>query len=181
MEVFFSVENAVLTDYLKFISKSVPGGPNNTLELSGTTWFSSLVIACCRTSVKPVAKPVGANVVELKLPLSDATQSLADKWLYISKADNKRLNAALKAIFDMDLYSYYLKAKELGIQKKDAVNAFISSRELISHDAFEALHKKIYRREAAAKEVLSKKLVRKIYYIKDSIDYSLLNDLIYGK
>lgn len=177
MMVFFSVDNAMLTDYILYLSKSAENTPGGVLKLSETNWFGALVVACCRVSERPVPRPSGEHVVAMELPVSRQTQSLENKWLYISKADNRRLNLALKALFDMDLYSYYLKARELGIQKKDAVDAFIASRGLISADAFEALHKRIYRRESAAKDKLAKKLMRKIYYINESADYSLLNDL----
>lgn len=170
MEVFFVAENRLLTDYIYYMAKRDDHKDKTALYLPSTSWFGSLLIASCRISQKPIRRPDGDNVICIRLPINDATQYLENHFIFISKADMARLNAALKSIFEIDLYTYYLKAKDLGIRKKDALEAFIISRGLNSVDRFDAMTKRIYRRETSALSNTTKILLRKINYINESIN-----------
>ena len=50
-------------------------------------------------------------------------------------------------------------------------DAFITSRKLFSTDCFDALHKRVYRKGQASFEAIKQRLIRKAYYIDESIDY----------
>ncbi len=172
MRLFLPLDNEMLTDYIRYLFPATGDGP---LKVSSCCEFGELLIAHARTSDRPICRPEGDHVIEIELPMNNATQSLANRFLYYSKADVRRLNMGLKAIFNIDLQSYYLKGLDLQLSKKDIIEAFITSRKLISSDNYDTLHKRIYRRELAKQDKLAKALLRKAYYIHESIDISGLN------
>ena len=172
MRLFLKLENDMLTDYLRYL---FPTDQNHPLKVSAAHEFGELLIAHARTSDRPVKRPEGDNVIEIELPLNDATQSLMNHFLFYSVGDMKRLNMGLRSLFNIDLYTYYLKGLDLGWLKKDIIEAFITSRKLVSTDIHDAIHKRIYRREQAKQAKLTKKLLRKAYYIHESIDSTGLN------
>ncbi|MGM9748310.1 MAG: hypothetical protein ACI3ZN_05885 [Candidatus Cryptobacteroides sp.] len=164
----------MLKDYLRYMMAGNDQASDDSIKINGATWFGTLLIACIKTSPTPVHQDTSGKVaVRLELPSSDSTANLNNKWLYITSSDTKRLNSALMTIFEIDLFSYYEKAKHLGIQKKDAVSSFIVSRQLISKDVYEAIHKRIYRKEAARLDDMQHRLIRKLYYIDETISDKL--------
>lgn len=167
MRLFLQLENEMLTDYIRYLFPATGDGP---LKVSSYCEFGELLIAHAKVSDRPVGKPEGDHVIEIELPMNDATQSLANRFLYYTKADTKRLNMGLHAIFNIDLRTYYLKGLDLDIPKKDIITAFITSRKLFSTDIYDAIHKRTYRREVAKQQKLTQKLLRKVYYINESID-----------
>ena len=167
MRLYFKVDNEMLTDYMRYLFDS---GKTVPLKVTATSELGELLIAHARISDRPVPKPEGDNVIEIELPLNNATQSLANHFLYYSKGDTHRLNMGLRAIFDIDFRTYYLKGLDLDWPKKDIVAAFITSRKLFSTDPYDSLHKRAYRREVAKQNKLTQKLLRKAYYIHESID-----------
>lgn len=172
MRLFLQLDSEMLTDYIRYIFN---GDGTSPLKISSSHEFGELLIAHARTSDRPVPRPDGNHVIEIELPMSNATQSLANRFLYYSKADMKRLNMGLNAIFNIDLRTYYLKGLDLEWPKKDIITAFITSRKLFSTDVYDSLHKRAYRREIAKQSKLTKKLLRKVYYIHESIDSTGLN------
>lgn len=172
MRLFIQLDSEMLTDYLRYLFNNDGSSP---LKVSTSHEFGELLIAHARTSDRPVPTPEGSHVIEIELPLNNATQSLMNRFLYYSKADMKRLNMGLHAIFNIDFQQYYLKGLELEFSKKDIVTAFITSRKLFSTDVYDAIHKRAYRREVAKQAKLMKKLLRKVYYIDESINITGLN------
>lgn len=173
MRLYFKVDNEMLTDYIRYL---FPTDQSTPLKVSSASEFGELLIAHARISERPVPKPEGDHVIELELPQNDATQSLANHFLYYTKGDMRRLNMGLRAIFDIDFRTYYLKGLDLEWPKKDIVTAFITSRKLFSTDTYDSLHKRAYRREVAKQNKLTQKLLRKVYYIHESIDSSGLTN-----
>lgn len=172
MRLFLQLDSDMLTDYIRYLFNSDGSSP---LKISSSHEFGELLIAHARTSDRPVARPEGDHVIEIELPTNNTTQSLANRFLYYSKADMKRLNMGLRAIFNIDFQQYYLKGVEMEFTKKDIITAFITSRKLFSTDVYDAIHKRAYRREVAKQTKLTKKLLRKAYYINESINTTGLN------
>ncbi len=172
MTVFFKAGNAMLTDYLRYLFP--PFENDDACMVKSAHDFGALLISHVRESERPVRVPDGEHVLELKLPMNDATQNLANKFIYYSDGDMKRLNSGLTAIFDIDLKTFYLKAEGKGFSKKEIIEAFIISRGLAGCDPYDALHKRIYRSEQAKMKAISKKLLRKVYYMFESLDIEYL-------
>lgn len=133
-----------------------------------------LLVAHCRISDRPVASSEGS--LTFVLPKGDAVKNLENKWLYYNAGDIVALNMAIAAVFDLDFSGYYRKGECLGIQKKDIVQSYIISRKLFSADNFDALHKRAYRKSQAALGSMTERLLRKLYYIDESIDFKALRD-----
>lgn len=174
MTVYLPVNEALLTDYLKYLFPTEKG--SSCLKVSGACSFGKLLIANITTSDHPVSVPEGDNVIKLHIPKQDCTQDLADKFLYFTKGSVCRLNAALKAVFDMDFHDYYQRGIDKGYQKKDIIDAFIISRKLCSVDPGDALHKRTYRHEMKKHQNRARYLSRKANYIQESLDTSGLNN-----
>lgn len=133
-----------------------------------------LLVAHCRVSPLPVAS--GKDWLTLSLPKGDAAKNLENKWLYYNAGDVAALNMAISAVFELDFSGYYRKGESLGIRKKDIVQSYIISRKLFSIDNFDALHKRVYRRGQTTFRGMTDKLLRKLYYIDESIDFKALED-----
>lgn len=168
MEVYLKLENELLTDYCKYLF------PNNNLEgphiVKGSHQIGALLIAHCRVSERPVPVPDGDHVLKIELPVNNTSQSLNNKFLYYTQGDHLQLNAAIKAWFDIDFYTYYNKAEGIGLSKKQIIEAFITSRKLFSTDPSDALSKRVYRRETSKREAATKLLVRRVYYLNEALD-----------
>lgn len=132
--------------------------------------FGGLLEAHVRTAVLPVEAPRGDNVFRLRLPVNDVTRALEDKWVYYSKSDEAALNMALDSVFDMDFTGYYLRGQRCGFKKKDIVEAYIQSRGLSDIGGFDTLHKRVYRAELDSYNRLRTVLLRRLYYIDETID-----------
>ena len=167
MIVKLKVDSQIMCDYLRFL---FPPGDNGALKVSSVSAVGKLIIAHCRESGRPVREPEGEYVLELDLPMLQSTQSLSYKFLYYSSSDTAAINLAIQAYFDLDFTGYYRRGEKLGFQKKEIVEAFILSRGLVSKDCFDALHKRVYRSEQRYMAALTGKLVRKAYYIDESIN-----------
>ena len=167
MRIKLKVDSPILGDYLKFL---FPPGEDGALKVSSVPAIGKLLIAHCRESGYPVHEPEGDRIFSLDLPLLPSTQSLCYKFIYYSVSDMAALNLALKAYFDLDFAGYYRRGEKLGFQKKDIVEAFILSRGLVSKDCFDALHKRVYRAEQRSMATMTDRLMRKAYYIDESIN-----------
>lgn len=168
-DCIFCAKNALLADFLIYLFP--PDEKDGPLKVSSTCAAGALLIALAEPSAFPV-EPEGAHRVRLDLPwVRNATSAIHSKWVAYSKSSTARINLALQAEFDLDFAGYYRKGEELGIRKRDIIDAFIFSRGL-SPGTYDALHKRVYRREQKNQDDLRRKLLRKAYYINESIDYS---------
>lgn len=166
MTIQLRVDNPMLADYLKYLFPQ----ENLYLRVNSEHAMGRLIIAHCRESMKPVPSVSGDCVVSLRLPLCNATQTLEYKFLYYTAADMAQLNLALRAYFDLDFTGYYRRGEALNFSKRDIIEGFIYSRKLVSSDNFDALHKRIYRRQQEQYALLARKLKRKAYYIEESLN-----------
>lgn len=171
IEVSINLQTGYYLDYLGYLFPRDP--ETGAYAVSSTTDLGKLLIAYAKVSDMPVTQPpAGDNVktVTLSLPLTDTSQDRRNKWLYYTETDTARLQAVLKAQFNMDFVAYYLRGSVMGHQKKEIIEMFIVSRRLISVDPFEALHKRIYRMEQKKMQAVSQKLIRKANYFEESLN-----------
>ena len=166
----FRASTPVLADYLSYL---YPKEEDGSLEVRSDI-FGKLLLAHLHGSLLPIPGRTEDNIVKLRLPVNALTRHYEKQWVYFNPEDEASLNMALAAVFELDFMGYYRKGESLGLQKKDIVDAFIMSRKLFSSDCFDALHKRVYRKEQAAYEAIRQRLVRKAYYIDESINYKVL-------
>lgn len=168
MTVDFRADTPLMRDYIRYLFHC--GADAGTVRISTESDFGRLLVAHVRTCGCRPDPVSGETVLTLEIGLSNATQSLADKWLYYQEGDMRRLNGALKSIFNIDLYTFFIKADGLGCGKKEIVEAFIRSRGLVSGDPYDALHKRIYRIELDKQRQAVRLMSRKIYYLLETVD-----------
>lgn len=161
-------------DYLGFLFPRIPG--EDVYKVSTREPMGELLCARVRESWHPVAEPSGEMVATLDLPLNPATRNAAGKFIYYSQADTAALMMALSASFDLDFAGYYRKGESLGYGRKEIVEAFIISRNLVEIDCSDTLYKRVYRTGQRKMKSLTKKLLRRCYYLDESIKFKGLND-----
>ena len=167
MEVQLKIDNAMLADYLRYLFPSADGG---TLKVTSEHGLGKLIIAHCREMSRPPEYGSGDNIGTLRLPLCRATQNLENKFLYYSATDMVQLNQALAAYFDLDFTGYYRRGQGAKFSKSDIIQAFIVSRRLVSDDYFDALSKRMYRRQQEEIATITRKLRRRAYYLDEVLD-----------
>lgn len=165
--VKLKVHSPLNGDFLRWL---YPADADGSLRVKSDT-LGRLIVSHCRVSDRPVESPPGGDVFTLALPRNAASQSLEDKWTYYTAGDTAAINSAISACFDLDFRGYYIRGLELGVRKKDIIEAYIVSRGLFSAACFDALHKRAYRRDLERMSKLTDRLLRKAYYITESIDY----------
>lgn len=169
MIVKLKIDSQMYADYLAYL---FPPNEDGVLMVSSEELMGKLLISHCRESFRKTEISEEGIVVTLMMPQCPATQNLRNKFLYYSAGDMRQLNMALKAVFELDFTGYYRKAEGVGFAKKDIVEAFALSRKLITCDCYDALHKRVFRRQQKENSLLVNKLLRKAYYINETIDLS---------
>lgn len=175
--IMLTLRSGLYLDYLKHL---FPPDEKGLLHVSGASDLGKIMIAMAKVSPSPRKNPsrkcrVGnadTETVCLQLPDSDITWGLKGKFLYYTAGDMVRIAAALKATFNIDLTSYYLKGQRLGMCKQDILEAFIVSRGLVSTEPFDSLHKRVFRNEQRAIAETRNTLYRKVRYFDESLDAS---------
>lgn len=171
-KVTLALDSQMLADYCRYIFPQDPA--SGICKVSATHPAGQLIIAYAVPSAFPV-QVTGDHLVELDIPWNrNATSSLQDHWVTLAKGAMARINLALKAEFELEFAGYYRRGEALGMRKMDIIDAFIFSRRL-APDNYDALHKRVYRNQQRAQEKIRKRLLRKAYYLNESIDYTGLN------
>lgn len=164
----FIAKSALLADYLRYIFP--PETENGPLKVTTTRPTGALMVALAEPSAFPFSS-MAEHQVTLELPWSrNATSAIHDRWISYSKSAMARINLALEAEFDLEFAGYYRRGEQLGIRKMDIIDAFILTRGLAA-TTYDALHKRVYRREQRSQERIRHKLLRKAYYINETIDF----------
>ena len=164
----FIAKSAILADYLRYIFP--PDTPDGPLKVSVTKPTGALLTALAEPSALPFSSDAD-HQVRVDLPWArNAASVLEGHWLFYTKASSARINLALQAEFDLEFAGYYRRGEQLGIRKMDIIDAFILTRGLAA-TSYDALHKRVYRREQRTQERLRQQLLRKAYYIDETIDY----------
>lgn len=161
-------------DYLGFLFPRIPG--EDVYKVSTREPIGELLCARVRESWRPVAEPAGELVATLDLPLNPATRNVVNKFIYYSQADTVALMMAFSATFDLDFAGYYRKGESLGYGRKEIVEAFIISRNLVEVDCSDTLYKRVYRTSQRQMKSLTQRLLRRCYYLDESINLKGLKD-----
>jgi hypothetical protein len=164
-----NVESQMMADFLRYIFP--PGEGSEVCRVSASRPVGALMVAYAQPSLMP-CEVAGDHLVKLDIPwYRNAVSSLTNHYVYFSKEAAARINLALKAEFDLDFTGYYRKGEELGFRKMDIVDAYIFSRHL-APESYDALHKREYRNAQRAQERIKQRLLRKAYYVNESIDFT---------
>lgn len=169
-EIELAVKSQMLADYLRWIFPPEEGSVLCRVSITHPT--GALMVAMAQPA--PLrAQVAGDHVVRLDLPQLHRriNSDQENHWLFYDKGATARINMVLGAEFDLEFTGYYRRGEQLGMRKMDIIDAFILSRGL-GAETFDALSKRTYRREVRSQERIRQQLVRRAYYINESIDYT---------
>ena len=163
-----NIESQMLADFLRYLFP--PDEKSGALNVSARHPTGALMVAYAKASVTPVST-AGDHLVQVDIPfVHGATGSLANHYIYFPKEATARINLALRAEFELDFAGYYRRGEELGMRKMDIIDAYIFSRKLAPEN-YDAMHKRVYRNQQRAQERIKQRLLRKAYYLNESINY----------
>lgn len=169
-EVELAVESQMLADYLRWIFPPEEG--RGLCRVSITRPVGAMMVAMASPALMRV-QVAGDHVVRLGLPQLHrrVNSDQENRWLFYDKSATAKINLVLGAEFDLEFAGYYRRGEQLGMRKMDIIDAFILSRGLAA-GTFDALSKRVYRREQRSQEKIRQRLLRRAYYINESIDYT---------
>ena len=169
-EIEIAVKSQMLADYLRWIFPPEEGGTLSRVSI--TRPVGALMVALAQPAVMR-AQVTGDHVVALDLPMLHrrVNSDQENHWLFYDRGATEKINLVLEAEFDLEFTGYYRRGEQLGMRKMDIIDAFILSRGLVA-DTFDTLSKRTYRREVRSQEKIRQRLVRRAYYINESIDYT---------
>ena len=163
-----NVESQMLADFLRYLFP--PDEKSGALNVSARHPTGALMVAYAKASVTPV-NTAGDHLVQVDIPfIHGATSSLTNHYVYFPKEATTRINLALRAEFELDFAGYYRRGEELGMRKMDIIDAYIFSRKLAPEN-YDAMHKRVYRNQQRLQERMKQRLLRKAYYLNESINY----------
>lgn len=174
MQIKLQFDTELRLRYFGYLFPKLQG--DGAYRVSTTEPMGQLLCARARDSAFEPRQPQGPLVATLELPLNPATRTLENKFIYYSREDTYALMMALSATFDLDFAGYYRKGESLGYRRKDIVEAFIVSRNLAEIDPSDALYKRAYRATQKRMQELTARLLRRCYYLDESINLKGLKD-----
>jgi len=101
-----------------------------------------------------------------------------DGWVVFREQDMRLIWTILESCFELDFYRYFLKGMQYGYEKKETVEAYVISRNLVTGEPFDTLHKRVYRNEMKLMEMKVRQLTRKARYFFSEADDTLLQPKI---
>ena len=146
MEIKFRANNRLALDYLRHLFKAEQTGP---IRISLANDFGRMVVGLYKMSDEPADPPADDLTVTLILPRHQTTHATQFRYAFLTAADTKRLNLILDALFNIDLDTYFVQGIQAGMPKRDIIEAFVISRNLVSSDYAETLGKRAYRTSLA--------------------------------
>ncbi len=168
MQIQLEFDSKLKLEYFGYLFPKMPG--TDVHIVSCTHPVGEILVANVSISERPVADIQGELVAKLELPLNPASKRLINKFIYYSRGSMVAIMSAIGAVFDIDFAGYYRKGYNLGYRRKDIVEAFIISRGLVLVDNSDTLYKRVYRADQARMKALTKALLRRCYYLDESIN-----------
>lgn len=162
------IDNGFALDYLRYLFPQDKDTGHYQVSSAGIVGGFATYLA--QPSIMPVTLPdeKGKTVCILDLPAVDGLPR--NQWMQYSRTDMVRINHVLADCFDLDFYRYYLKGIQYGYEKKDIVETYVISRNLVTGEPFDTLHKRVFRREMDIMKQKVDQLKRKAKYFFDESD-----------
>lgn len=126
-----------------------------------------------RVGLEP--KP-GMEVCRVLLPTEELFSR--EGWVVFQDQDMRLIWTILESCFELDFYRYFLKGMQYGYEKKETIEAYVISRNLVTGEPFDTLHKRTYRKEMEMMDRKVKQLIRKARYFFNEADETLLQPKI---
>lgn len=160
MEVTIDIRKHFIRDYLGYIFPKDDSGRYVVTNLHPSGKY---ICSMVEYSYKPVK--IKADLT-LKLPAGNSLKSGPNRFAYVSAEAQAKINDYLEAIFELDFERFRLIGSQIGMNKKDVIYAFISSRKLASFsEDIEMLKKREYRQSLRAQQEMYLLLKNKAKYL----------------
>lgn len=162
------IDNGFPLDYLRYLFPR--DKETGHYIVSSTTLVGSVATNLAEPALLPVELPKEKGKTAVILDLPTVAQLPRNRWMQYSRTDMIRINEILTDCFELDFYRYYLKGIQFGYEKKEVVETYVISRNLVTGEPFDTLHKRVFRKEM---EIMSQKveqLRRKAKYFFDEAD-----------
>lgn len=139
-------------------------------RISSADIVGSILTYSAQPSMVPYQLPheKGKTICTVDIPMVDGLSR--NQLMQYSKTDMARINQILSSCFELDFYRYYMKGAQFGYEKKDIVEAYVISRNLVTGQPFDTLHKRVFRREMEIMKRKVDQLKRKAKYFFDEAD-----------
>ena len=155
-------------DYFRYLFPR--DGSTGHYRLTSANIVGSILTYAAQPSLVPVQLPPvkGKCICTVDIPMVDALSR--NQWMQYSKNDMLKINQILSSCFDLDFYRYYMKGVQYGYEKKDIVETYVISRNLVTGEPFDTLHKRVFRKEMDIMKRKVAQLKRKAKYFFDESD-----------
>jgi hypothetical protein len=110
--------------------------------------------------------------VKIAIPNTSDLSTARNRFLFLDREDQTRLNDLLEIYFNIDFDQYYLKGLKMALQQKEIIESFIVSRRLTNLlSDNETLKKRQYRSELEALKCRVKQLQNRAYHRAQKIEF----------
>lgn len=162
------IDNGFPLDFLRYLFP--PDPETGHYVVSSTNTVGGMLTYLAQPSLTPAYLPdkQGRTVCVLDLPAVDALPR--GQWMQYGRDDMVRINHVLSDCFELDFYRYFLKGVQYGYEKKEIVETYVLSRNLVTGEPFDTLHKRVFRKEMDIMKHKVEQLRRKAKYFFDESD-----------
>ena len=175
MEVLITIKDSILRSYLGgLFERRDDGYAVNTDTITGAV-ICSLVSA----ADYPRMEVSDATSVRFYLPHSRYTDSMRNRYLYVTREAEAKINLVLRKEFDVNFTSFLTESRIQGFRLKDIISIFIVKNNMDIFDGdIETLKKRYYRKEIQDLKNLEKKLRQKAYSISKLARRTVTDNII---
>jgi hypothetical protein len=169
MTIHLSIRKELYRDYFIHL---FPTDPSGALQITRDSDLGKLICALVRYSDFPVKDQIPEDAIQIKLPATNSLRIAQDRFLFLSREDQLRINDLIEVFFNIDFDRYYLKGLKIGLQQKEIIESFIVTRKLtrLMSDN-ETLKKRQYRQELDLLKERVEQLRQRAYYRNQKIEF----------
>ena len=162
------IDNGFPLDYLRYLFPR--DKETGHYIVSSTNIVGDLATHLAQPCIMPdtLSEEKGKTICILDLPAVDGLPR--NQWMQYSRANMTHINHVLADCFELDFYRYYLKGLHYGYEKKDIVETYVISRNLVTGEPFDTLHKRVFRKEMDIMKQKVIQLKRKAKYFFNESD-----------
>jgi hypothetical protein len=145
----------VFENYLRYIFNADRKGP---IQVTRNHDIGRYIISMIRFAEFPQAIEAKNQAIELILP-NGSFDTHENKFIFLSKEDEYKINDYISCTFNLEFKQVMIIGKELGLQQKDIIYAFMVRKKLPPNEKnFDMLKKKDYRNKQKTVKLLFESL-----------------------
>lgn len=175
MDVRIKIKDSILRSYLGGLFER----RDNGYVVNMDTITGAVICALVSAADYPRKSSDDPSAVQFYLPNSRYTDSLRNRYLFVTPEAEAKINAVLRKEFDMNFTTFLTESRIQGFRLKDIISIFIVKNNLDIFDGdIDTLKKRYYRKELQDLKKREKKLRQKAYSIVKMTRRTVLDNLI---